>query len=467
MQTAGLISDAATYMKLVEAMIQHVDCAEPHVMSALSDSGLLSVKAAPPMSTQDCVGLQQYATEQTGSVLIMLLKLPAAKALPPEPLYCLMQLCMHGRPPQPLTPNNTPNTDADKEDTAQPPCLHALSNLARLPAARQLSVRQVADIISCFMRQEGKLDIQGLSSLLALPAVENFEWEVAQGLVSAAATAGSWDAINMLCQRSPACAVAWEDFDSQLLVQRMHALLQGASPDTLCLRPELFVLLKHQVLPKLLLTAFAQGCSSKGCEEGRASLTDVRTFLQLPAAAVSLSVSVMKELMQHSILQLGGALLPELVRLPAAAQLQQECVAALLQAALRRTSTSTGRGSSNLGTAVTHTAPAAAAAAGVLSAPTELQRQGQLEATSKQGPAHVLMQQQQQEQEALCAEQEQASNVHGSPAGSNNFDIHGLLQQCLQCCAATPHMFQLLTLPWVRQLPMCVLKDLLVAAVDK
>jgi hypothetical protein len=88
-----------------------------------------------------------------------------------------------------------------------------------------------------------------------------------------------------------------------------------------------------QILPQLLRAAISKGCRPWGREAGDTPASDLHELLRLPAAQ-NLPAAVVKQVMQHSIKRMDGALLSVLVRLPAAAQLQQDDVAVLLQAAL-------------------------------------------------------------------------------------------------------------------------------------
>jgi hypothetical protein len=197
--------------------------------------------------------------------------------------------------------------------------------------------------------------------LLQLPAASQFDPEVSQGLLWAAFQVGSVDAIDTLCQYLPACAAAWECLDPQLFVQRMDAALHDTEAKA-CHRqyqlreffwhPSLQHLAK-QLLPQLLLSAFAEGCSRKHSTGPQFPAEELQVLLQVPAAE-ALSTAVVRELMQHSIVRMDGALLPVLVRLPVAAQLQQEDVAELLQAVL-------GCLGSSIGATAAQAAPSAAA----------------------------------------------------------------------------------------------------------
>lgn len=145
--------------------------------------------------------------------------------------------------------------------------------------------------------------------------------------------------------------------------------------------------------------------------------------LQLPAAQ-ALSAAVLRELMQHSIVRLNGALLPVLVRLPAAEQLQDTDVAVLLHAALGRPCAAH---SSSIGTTVAHAVPSTAGVS-------QLGRQQETQQQHESSLAHFTHSQHQ----PITATQ-------GSLARRTSLPL--LLQECLQCSIATAHLFQLLTLP--------------------
>jgi hypothetical protein len=81
-----------------------------------------------------------------------------------------------------------------------------------------------------------------------------------------------------------------------------------------------------------------------------------------------------------------------------------------------------------------------------------------------------IKQQQQRKGQKQWQQQLQQFDVEGegSMKGSDSCtSLSELLQQCLQHATAAAHMFQLLTLPWVQQLPAGVLKGLLVAAAER
>jgi hypothetical protein len=468
-------TDVGSFMRLVKTMFKCFDCQEDEDLFEVS---LLTGMQPAKMGAEDCTELMPHCIIKQGFVPSSFMQLPAAKDVSRDQVYALMQLCMHSLTPCSPDPYSDCDEEADAERSAAP---QAAADLVQLPAARQLSARQIADILQLSMHQEttpdGLRDV--LSAMLALPAAQQISADVAEGLLSAAVERNSMQAVKVLCRYLPACAAAWHRMDAQLLLQRLEALLQETAPNQAQEQCQLRALLQHpslqhkaqQVLPQLLLAGFACGRKQHANTLwwfGRDPLTtgELHKLLQLPAAQ-TLSAAVLRQLMQLSISQLDGVLLPVLVRLPAAAQLQQADVVLLLQAALGHTRSND---SSSLNTAGKH-ATTAAAAPGALTAAQlggqqeaphqQQQSQGQLRWQQQLGQQQ---QGQQQQEEQGQQQQELACKAHGSAEDSHCTSLAGLIQQCLQHRKAAPHLFQLLTLPWVQELPTGVLRDLLVAA---
>jgi hypothetical protein len=173
---------------------------------------------------------------------------------------------------------------------------------------------------------------------------------------------------------------------------------------------------------------------------------------RLPAAAC-LSVPVVHELMQLSLQRMEGALLQELVRLPAAQQLSDADIALLLRLAA---------GQAAGGTA----GPAAAGGAGTSGAgtsgraePAEEQQQQLAPPRQHTRPQRAKQGQGQQPEARPCQQQE------CEPAGSGV--LPGLVLQCLQQPKGAAGLFPLLLLPWVQQLPAACVKALLQAAAER
>jgi hypothetical protein len=474
-----VLSDKASYIKIVRSVIKHVDSSKH---KRLFNVRFLAFYYAPHLDLQDCVELLDYAILHTGTIGPFA-KLPALNDVSSEQLYALMQLCLQDR--RPRSPGSSPYRDFHERDscsscghkwnTVPSSCQSDVPTLAQLPAAAELSTQQVASLIEmCIRRAEGPKR-RVLLALLTLPAAQHFDPDIAQELLSVASERACDDAVHMLCEHLLACAAALEQLDPQLLLQRMEVLLHTGhhsyyrSYDRSC---HVRGFLEHpslqqqarQILPQLVLSAIAEHCSSSSSNSQVAAVTtedELKMLLQLPAAG-TLSTALLQKLMHHSIAQMDGALLPLLVRLPAAAQLQQEDVAVLLQAALGRPCGGSRDSSSHDMTAM----HAGSAAIGETAARSELEGQQGMLPQHQEGLVDSCIQQQQQSQshgrQQQHQQQQQASQAQGVPATGTS--IHELLQECLQSLTAVTHMFQLLTVPWVRQLPAAALKGLLVAA---
>jgi hypothetical protein len=344
-----------------------------------------------------------------------------------------------------------------------------LYKLIQLPAALAFSAQQLAGITRAYVQQESGHVRQILVALLALPAAQQFDPDVAQGLLFTALERGSVQAVDVLCQHLPACAAAWQHMDSQLLLQRLEALLCNTASGVNRLQqvhsflthPSLQQHVEH-LLPGLLLSAFAKGCRHWQPGSGRFAADELQVPLQLPAAQ-TLSSSVLRQLMQLSILRMDGALLPELVRHSAAAQLQQDDVSLVLQAALEHPYA----GDSGItGAAARH---AAFAPSSVGEAAVMIMLEGQQGAPPQQQEsltAHYAHPHQQgQQRNDSEGQQEHACTAQGLPGRSSSVpSVLELLQECLQSPQAVAYMFQLSMLPWVQQLPAVALKGLLLAA---
>jgi hypothetical protein len=465
------LSDKASYIKVVRSIIKHIDNSQHKRLFSVR---FLAFDHAPYLDVQECIELLDYSILHTGATGIFT-KLPAAKDISPEQLCTLMQLCLRDR--RPITPGGSPYRDYDEDNSGQcSSCGHrwddrprssqsAVCDLAMLPAAGDLSMQQLAELVQMCIRREEGPKRRALSALLTLPTAQHCDASIAQELLSIAFERGCDDAVDMLCQQLPECAAASEGLDPQLLLQRMEVLLRSTGPGSYIGSHTIRGFLEHpglqqqtkQILPQLLLSAFAKHCSSRQSSLAGSDRTDkLKMLLQLPAAE-TLSAAVLLQLMQHSIVEMDGDLLPLLVRLPAAAQLQQGDVAVLLQVAVGRPS---GESSSSTDIAEMPSG-SAGMAMGVKAARSEFE--GQQGTPPQQQAGLVESRTQQQQHQAHGPEEEEQQHAsEGSPVTRTS--LHELLLECLQSSAAAAHMFHLLTLPWVRQLPAATLKTLLVAA---
>jgi hypothetical protein len=460
-----VLSDRPSYLENVRNIIKYVKYTDHKRLSSMR---FLAFNHAPRLDVHDCLELLHYTIRQTGGTSVFL-GLPAIVNMTPEQLFALMQLCMQDW--QDPSPDRFQDDDyhdgrcsscGHKPEPGPTSCQRTASQLALLPAAAGLSVQQLASIITlCIGRVEGP-NTKVMLALLALPVARDIGTSTAEGLLAEAFKHGAEDAFIVLCEQFGASAVAWiRNLDPQLLSQHMYALMCRATSSYSKQRalraflghPSLQWQAQH-ILPQLLVSAFAQACSAEYIT--KPYIGDVlKVLLQLPAAQ-SLSACVLRELMKLSIQGLDGALLPMLVRLPAAAALQHDDVAVLLQAALGRTCAGH---SSSLAPVSGRFVTSEASTAGTSSAPAWLQLQQQA------GPRQWGVQQQQTglAEDPTQQQQGQYEQVVRKSQGSHD-TVTELLQECLQRRAATASMFQLLMLPWVQQLSAVVLKDLLVAA---
>jgi hypothetical protein len=456
------ITDVASYVKLLKCITLNCCYDEDRDIYSLR---FLTAPYAPQLGVQDCIELMRSCILQKGFVPSSFMRLPAAKDVPSDEVYALMQLCMHERPP--ASPGVCSDCNEDPK-APQEPALYAAACLALLPTARDLSAQQIAHILQLNMRRDGWPTSKVLSTLLCLPAAQHIDTAAAQGLLTAALEQGVMQGVDILCQHLPACAAAWQQMDPQQLVQHLDAMLHKVGPSQVPKQAEFRALLQHpslqehvqQVLPQLLLSAFdsfskpARDSFERRCAD-QSAVQNLQALLQLPAAQ-SLPAAALRQLMQLSILHMGRALLPELVRLPAAAQLQQGDVVVLLQAALGRLCAQDSSSNPDVG-AVDGVAD------GMPSAAPSKQQHGE------QHKERGLQNGSQGQQQGLQQMQQQCLQAQGSALGScsSSSSLPELLRACLQHTTAAPHLFKLLTLPWVQQLQSDALKDLLLAAGER
>jgi len=315
---------------------------------------LLELHNHPDLRPQDALQLLRFCVSR-GTFVRALAELPAAAGLGVAEVWDLAQLCFEKTPMTRY--DDFCSSDDDEIEPAA--ALHMLELVAALPAARRLTSNQVLQLLQQALQASSDIQSPTLSSVLILPAAQHISPAGAEGLVQAAlsmAASESW-VLEELCSHIPACAAAFEAVSSPQLQQQLQAVLAehescGVSVATLLQHPKL----QHhieEVLPTVLLAAFhtrsrrparaslwCRAPDGEGYQGIKLRLSDpeLQQLLQLPAAR-GLPSRVIAELMGLSVERMGGELLQELVRLPAAAEVGDEVVRGLLQQASGHAST--------------------------------------------------------------------------------------------------------------------------------
>jgi hypothetical protein len=436
---------------------------------------VLKANKGPTLDHQHYMQLLRFCVE-AGRLPSQFVSFPASKSVATGEIFQLLQLCFARQPPR-QTASGCSSCCSDEGGS----CLYLIRVLTRLPHAKKLTADSIMQLMQRTL-QEGddscsRDDV--LSSLAALPLARQISTADACALVLTAFEKERMTELDSLCKCMPACVAAWEGFNQgEVLQQRLQKALAGDRGEEVC------TMLQHaqmqqyaaDVLPRVLLAAFRScGCNQQHHgmftvpfwpltakeQTGQHAGEDIKLhlsqaqllqLLRLPAAAC-LSAPVLCELMQLSLQRMEGALMQELVRLPAAQQLSDADIALLLRLAAGQTAAGSagltaaavGSGQGGDGSAGGSDKPAAAQ-------PPRLSRSQH----TKRGQV-----QQPQPQEPQPKPQQQECETAGSGV------LPGLVLQCLQQPKGAAGLFPLLLLPWAQQLPAACVKALLQAAAER
>ena len=448
--------DAASYVTLLQAIVKGIY--EEHLDKAVEV--VLKSNRGPTLNRQQCMQLLRCCVAE-GLIPTRYLKLPACQSLSPEEIKELLQLCFE-EPPY----GDDGDASACSSDYFEGPFPYLVPELITLPRARELSADSILQLMQRALQGKVKSGADdALRSLAALPQAQQINSADARELVQTAANRDDWKQLDSLCKRLPECAAAWEEeFDEgEFVQQRLQKALAGDRGEEVCSLLQYAKMQQHavDVLPRVLLAAFRRcGCerqqTSKDTQLGL-SHPQLLQLLRLPAAAC-LSVPVVHELMQLSLQRMEGALLQELVRLPAAQQLSDADIALLLRLAAGQAAAGTA-GPAAAGGAGTSGAGTSGAGTSGRADPAEEQQQQLAPPRQHTRPQRAKRGQGQQQEARPCQQQE------CEPAGSGV--LPGLVLQCLQQPKGAAGLFPLLLLPWAQQLPAACVKALLLAAAER
>jgi hypothetical protein len=439
---------------------------------------ILKANRGPTLDHQHYMQLLRSCVE-AGRLPYRFLSFPASKSVSAGEVLELLQLCCERQPPQPTA---SVGSSSSSDDCG--PSLQIVPELTRLPRAQELAADSIVQLMQCVLQQKGdscSID-DALCSLAALPLAQQISAVDARALVLTAFERERMTELGSLCKCLPACALAWEGFNQgEVLQQRLQKALAGGRGEEVCALLQHAKMQQHaaDVLPRVLLAAFRScECNQQlhgtftvpfwpltakeqtgqhAGEDIKLSLSQAQLLqlLRLPAAAC-LTVRIVHELMQLSLQGMEGALMQELVRLPAARQLSDADIALLLRLAA---------GQAAAGTA----GPAAAAAAGSGQPQNSCDGAvGSSKPATEQPPRRACSQrakrgqvQRPRPQEAQPKPQQQECETAGSGV------LPGLVLQCLQQPKGAAGLFPLLLLPWAQQLSAACVKALLQAAAER